>query len=580
MTTFRRMARLLGGVRGRYGLLVVAWLALRVGALAVGLLLQRIFDVLSREASAGLTLWSLIALLGGVEGARQLVQFNLVVSRLEPAVVYRVRALLRDRLLSARLSGAVSRDVVPGEIVTVIGNDVDEVGRFAAAAPVHVARWMFAVVAVVILMRVDPLIAFGILVLMVALAATTRMLYKRFVRHRAESMRSLAEARSSLREALTGVDVIQAAGAEDRVTDHLGRVDQVRRRAAVTERLVAELQQTTIANAVPLGTGFVLLAAANGLKNDTLTVGDIALFGYYLQILTEALGALGLFVVQLQRVVTSLDRITALAPGVLTPVQRGLDASPSGAAAAGSPLRVLEVTALGYQGGEGGGRTLSGISFRVPRSSLTVIVGRVGAGKTSLVRALLGLVPGTGTVQWNGEEVADRSGFLTPPRCAYVPQVPQLFSGTIRENLTLGRNISAAEVEEAIRKAMLAPDLATMPDGAETVVGPRGLRLSGGQAQRVAIARALLSRPEMLVLDDPSSALDGETGGLLWKELRRADLTLIVVSHDPDVLSAADSIVVLRDGVMIDRGRLDELLRRTTEMQLLWQTCLRENGPA
>jgi ATP-binding cassette subfamily B protein len=214
---------------------------------------------------------------------------------------------------------------------------------------------------------------------------------------------------------------------------------------------------------------------------------------------------------------------------------------------AGGRLQILEVRDLTAVH-PGSGRGVRGVDLTLVRGGFTVITGPAGAGKTTLLRALLGLMPVRGgAVRWNGEPVEDRAGFLVPPRCAYVPQVPRLFSESLRDNLLLG--IDDADLDAAVHGAVLDDDVAAMPDGLATELGSRGVRLSGGQVQRAAIARALVRRPELLVLDDVSSALDVHTERQLWDRLLAArDRTLLVVSNRPATIGRADQVIHLDDG--------------------------------
>ena len=149
------------------------------------------------------------------------------------------------------------------------------------------------------------------------------------------------------------------------------------------------------------------------------------------------------------------------------------------------------------------------------RGSLTVITGPVGAGKSTLLRCLLGLAPiDAGEVRWNGALVPDPSQLLVPPRAAYVAQVPRLFSEPLADAVLLG--VEPDGLAEAVRLACLDDDVAWMPEGLATVVGAKGVRLSGGQIQRTAAARAFVRRPELLVIDDISSALDVDTEARMW----------------------------------------------------------------
>jgi ABC-type multidrug transport system fused ATPase/permease subunit len=213
----------------------------------------------------------------------------------------------------------------------------------------------------------------------------------------------------------------------------------------------------------------------------------------------------------------------------------------------GERLDRLEVSGLTVRHHGGGGVT--DVDVVLERGSLTVITGSVGAGKSTLLRGLLGLVPRDGgEIRWNGELVADPSQLLVPPRSAYVAQVPRLFSEPLADAILLG--VEGGGLEEAVRLACLDDDVAWMPEGLDTVVGAKGVRLSGGQIQRTAAARAFVRRSELLVIDDLSSALDVDTEARMWRQLLDvgATTTLLVVSHRPAVIERADQIVELRDG--------------------------------
>ena len=168
----------------------------------------------------------------------------------------------------------------------------------------------------------------------------------------------------------------------------------------------------------------------------------------------------------------------------------------------------------------------------------------------------MGLLPmQSGEIYWNQREIKQPDRFFVPPRIAYTPQVPQLFSNTLRENILLGLDASHEELERAIALAVFDRDLAAMPEGLNTPIGIKGMRLSGGQLQRAATARMLIRQPDLLVFDDLSSALDVQTEQKLWSRLFSIHSTnpnwtptYLVVSHRRNVLEQSDRIILLNRG--------------------------------
>ncbi|WP_244330180.1 ATP-binding cassette domain-containing protein [Streptomyces prasinus] len=578
-----RLADVLRGSARAYWTLTGLWILLRLGTLAVGLLFQRLFDELGADGGV----WLIIALVAAIEAGRLFLQFGVMINRLEPRVQYGTTARLRHALLGSALRGPeVTARTSPGESLRTVGEDVDETGFFVAWAPTNLAHWLFVAASVTVMMRIDAVVTGALLALLVLLTLITALAHSRFLRHRRATRAASGEVAGALREMVGAVGAVQAAAAEPQVTAHVARLNGARAEAAVREELYAVVQRTVIGNAAPIGVGVVLLLAAGRMDEGTFSVGDLALFTFYLQILTEALGSIGMLSVRLQRVSVALGRIAGFLGGRLrrslervgppdAPEGTGKGATvPNTAPEPAPPLRELTVRGLTARH-PGTGHGIEDVDLVVERHTVTVITGRVGSGKSTLVRAVLGLLPrDRGTVLWNGEPIADPASFLVAPRCGYTPQVPRLFSGTVGENVLLGRD--GAAFDEAVRLAVMELDLAAMPDGADTVVGPRGLRLSGGQIQRAALARMLAGVPELLVMDDVSSALDPETEHLLWERLLDGTRTVLAVSHRPALLRAADRVVVLEDGRVEASGTFDEVMAASAEMGRIWTGA----GPA
>ena len=243
------------------------------------------------------------------------------------------------------------------------------------------------------------------------------------------------------------------------------------------------------------------------------------------------------------------------------------------------PLDTIEVRSLSYTypGSQAG---IYDVNFRLERGEFVVITGRIGAGKTTLLRSLQGLLPrNSGEILWNGKLVEDPGSFFTPPHSSYTAQVPRLFSETLRENVLFGE-VAEDRLPQAMELAAMGPDLAALENGLDTLVGTRGVKLSGGQLQRAGAARMFARGADLLIFDDLSSALDVATERQLWESLLRGrDATYLVVSHRRLALKRASQILLMHQGRIIARGRLSELLESTPEMRRLWEAEEEDEGP-
>ncbi len=190
------------------------------------------------------------------------------------------------------------------------------------------------------------------------------------------------------------------------------------------------------------------------------------------------------------------------------------------------------------------------------QGELVLVVGPVGSGKSSLLRALAGIVHHTGSLAWNGSEVTRPERFLWPNQVGYVGQVPRVLSGTVADNISLGHDV---EVASAVATAQLERDLTEAGAGLGMMIGHKGTRLSGGQLQRLALARALAPRTELLVADDVSSALDVSTELDLWQALREHGVTVVGSTSKRAALERADRVVVMVNGRSAAQGRWREL---------------------
>jgi ATP-binding cassette, subfamily B, bacterial len=582
MPTWRYMWGLISYRPWLYAVNIVLWIGVHTSPMLPGIVTRLYFDHLTDSAQADLTVWSIIALLIAFTLGRVM----LIVMGFFTSITSRtyMAGLMRRNLLARILErpGAAALPEPPGEALSRFRDDVGQAEDAADWLLDVFGFVVFCISALFTLLSINAKLTVLVFLPLVGVLIVTRMAGNRLQQNRRVSRAATARVTGLISEMFGSVQAIQVAGAEDRVIGHFRRLNDQRRRTMLRDRLLNLVVESVSSNTASLGTGLVLLLSGKAISAGTFSVGDFALYAYYLTFVSDFTQSVGRWLAHYKQTGVSFDRLGTLMQGAppedlvrhMPLALRGEVPVPEPSAPAETDrLEMLVATGLTYRYPETG-RGVEGIDLRIARGSFTVIVGRIGAGKSTLLRALTGLLPAqSGQVHWNGRVVADPASFFVPPRCATTPQIPLLFSDTLAGNILMGVPEERADVPAAIRSAVMEQDLEGMEHGLKTMVGTRGVRLSGGQVQRTAAARMFVREPELLVFDDLSSALDVETERILWERVfERDDATCLVVSHRRAALRRADRIIVLREGRIVDQGKLEELLERCDEMQQLWQT--------
>ncbi|HLT78005.1 MAG TPA: ABC transporter ATP-binding protein/permease [Ferrovibrio sp.] len=333
--------------------------------------------------------------------------------------------------------------------------------------------------------------------------------------------------------------------------------------------------QTTLA-LLNLGQGFIIAGglvavmslAVLGVRDGTMTLGDIVMVNAYLIQLYLPLNFLGFAYREIKQGLVDMEQMFSLLD-----VPQEVEDRP-GAPALQVPHGELVFDNVGFAY-DPRRPILKGVSFRVAPGAKVAVVGASGAGKSTLSRLLYRFYDVTsGSIRIDGQDIREVSQLSLRRAIGIVPQDTVLFNDTIHYNIRYGRvEASDAEVAEAARAAQLDHLIAQLPDGMQTMVGERGLKLSGGEKQRVAIARALLKKPRIMVFDEATSALDTHTEREIQAALARAaeGCTALVIAHRLSTVVDADEIILLDEGRIAERGRHHDLLAQGGLYAALWQ---------
>ncbi|MGH9214464.1 MAG: ATP-binding cassette domain-containing protein [Acidimicrobiales bacterium] len=530
--------------------------------LALGLATRAFFDSVAGEPPGAV--WVAVAVVAAIQAGEVLSE--LAVGRTWSGFCYQTHTLLQRNALAGILRGfgRFGLPVAHGDAISRFRDEPPSItmGSMDGVADL-VGRGLFALVGGAAMWRIDPVLTLAAFAPVIASSAVSDALGTRSAVHRAAARESTGRLSAFLGELVGANLAVRVAGAAPHVVRRLAEISDIRRRLSLRDRVFAETVNSMNVHLVHVGTGAVLLLGAEKIRSGSFSVGDFALFVVFLDQLTYLPAEIGRVLTELKRTRVSIDRLHALMPGeprdaVVAPALihvRGPlpPLSPLPPPAAADRLERLDVVGLTCVH-PSSARGVTDVSLSLERGSFTVITGRIGSGKTTLLHAVLGLLPrDSGEILWNGRPIDDPATFLVPPRAAFTPQVPHLFSETLRANLLLGRPAAEGMVRDSLRAAVLEDDVAALDAGLDTVVGRRGVKLSGGQIQRAAAARMFLRDAELYVLDDLSSALDVTTESELWRRLlaRRGQATCLAVSHSSIALANADRVVALDNGQVV-----------------------------
>ena len=406
-------------------------------------------------------------------------------------------------------------------------------------------------------------------VAVLAYVAYTTLLAGRRGRYRRTMNDTDNDASTKALDSLLNYETVKYFNNESHEAERYDRALERYEKAAVRVQVSLNMLNLGQAAIIAIGLTLIMLMAANDMRGGGMSIGKFVLVNTYLIQLYQPLNFLGMVYMTIKQGLVDMEQMFSLLR-VKQEVMDRPDAivlPPHGAA---GEVRFEDVH-FGYQTNRA---ILKGVDFTVPAGQSLAIVGPTGAGKSTINRLLFRFYDVTGgAVLVDGVDVRDVTQDSLRACIGVVPQDTVLFNDTIRYNIGYGRpGASQAEIEAAARAAQVHDFVTRLPDGYDTRVGERGLKLSGGEKQRVAIARTILKDPRILILDEATSALDSRTEQEIQTALRAVsrDRTTLTIAHRLSTVVDADEIIVLDDGQVIERGSHAVLLARDGLYARMW----------
>jgi ATP-binding cassette subfamily B protein len=387
------------------------------------------------------------------------------------------------------------------------------------------------------------------------------------VKLRREMNKQDTDANQKAVDSLLNFETVKYFGAEAREADRYDQSMAHYEKAAVKTATSLALLNVGQSLIITSGLVAVMVMAALGVQSGDLTVGDFVMVNAYMIQITMPLNFLGTVYREIRQSLVDMGEMFNLLD---QPAE--INDKPGAPEIAVSKGQVeLKDVAFGYDPSR---PILKGVSLTVGAGQNVALVGPSGSGKSTIGRLLFRFYDVSGgSVSIDGQDVRDVTQDSLHSVIGVVPQDTVLFNDTIRYNIAYGRDgATQDQIEEAARAAQIHDFIQSLPEGYDTMVGERGLKLSGGEKQRVGIARTLLKNPPILLLDEATSALDTETEASIQDALRRAGegRTVITIAHRLSTIADADRIVVLQDGHVVEEGRHEELLSAQGRYYQLW----------
>ncbi len=466
---------------------------------------------------------------------------------------------LRDELFGhvLKMDMAFYDKVKTGDIMAHATSDINHVRMaFGFGLIALVDTILLGGTTLAIMLWTHPKLTVFAMIPMPFLVFVTRTLGKKMHLHHTTAQESFSKLTEIVRESFFGIRIIKVFNFEDTISKKVGTASKDYFQKNLKRAVITALLRPMLGLFFNLSTLVVLFYGGYLVMEQALTAGEMVAFLQYLGLLAWPVIAIGWMTNLYQRGMASLKRINSLLDAQPDVV------SPENPTNPGKVFGDIIFKDVEYSYGRDR-RVLANINLDITRGSTIGVSGPPGSGKTSLVQLIPRLYnPDKGHILLDNTRLETLDLDFLRANIALMPQESFLFSGTIRENILMGRTISAAALDQIVQVCCLKQTLEEMDQGLETIVGERGVTLSGGQKQRIALARTLLVEKPIIILDDPISQMDTDTASKVMARLGRMNLaaTIIIISHRISALAFCDQIHILKDGEIDHSGTHAKLI--------------------
>jgi ABC-type multidrug transport system fused ATPase/permease subunit len=448
-----------------------------------------------------------------------------------------------------------------GTLLSTITADVQTIQNFASSSTLGILVDMFTIVAMLVIMfwlNWDfTMIAVGVTPFMLLMVSRFKKAVKKATR---EVRKQQSNVVAVVQQGLESMRVVKAFGRQDLEQEELSEVSKATVEAALKARRVKALLSPIVTLTVSLCSAFVLWRSSSLILKGTMTAGALTVFLSYLTKFFKPVQDLATMTNTIAQTAVGVERVRAILEANDVIEERGGAREPQ-------PLKgeiKFENVAFAYNKDA---PVLTDVNFEIKAGQMVGVVGPTGGGKSTIVSLIPRFYdPSAGKVSVDGVDIRDYKIHGLRNQIAYVLQETVLFRGTVAENIAYGRGSATRdEIVEVAKLANADEFIAKMPQGYDTMVGDRGDTLSGGQRQRIGIARALIRNNPILILDEPTAALDTESEQLVMEALGRLmkGRTVITIAHRLSTIRNSDKIVVLKGGVVAEEGTHDELMAKS-----------------